>query len=81
MRQYNCIGFLAQAAGGLRAHLLAALSGWPWAGCMHTCMFTPNLINIPNISGGAADRIKNVLLGLFIRQLHDKWCAGPRLLN
>ena len=65
VRQYNCIGFLAQAAGGLRAHLLAALSGWPLAGCMHACMFTLNLINIPNISGGAADRIKNVLLGSF----------------
>ena len=59
VRQYNCIGFLAQAAGGLRAHLLAALSGRPLAGCMHACMFTLNLINIPNISGGAADRIKN----------------------
>ncbi len=83
MRQYNCtgIGFLAQAAGGLRAHLLAALSGWPWAGCMHACMFTLNLINIPNISGGATDIIKNVVLGSFHSTVHDKWCSGRRLLN
>ena len=44
MRQYNCIGFLAQATGGLRAHLLAALSGRPLAGCMHGCMFTSILL-------------------------------------
>ena len=46
MRQYNCIGFLAQATGGLRAHLLAALSGWPWAGCMHACLPSILLISL-----------------------------------
>ena len=40
---------------------------WQAIGWLHAWMHVYlNLINIPNISGGAADRIKNVLLGSFL---------------
>eukprot|EP01047_Picozoa_sp_COSAG01_P019808 COSAG01_NODE_1113_length_11650_cov_59.656913_4_plen_237_part_00 len=62
-----------------------SLAGHWLAACMHvlTHACLPSILLIISLTFQEEQQTESKMCysGLFIRQLHDKWCAGPRLLN